>query len=139
MIFPVKIQISKPIDVEYIHVYVWLSDDKHVIWMWILLISKNISVLERIWNFWRVRFAHSQTNFIKWLDRLIFSASINSHPNNIQCMNNFYMHRLSFAVVVSNFRQVGGFLRVLFYLYFHGKNYTIQNIQNILPQNIVHK
>ena len=25
------------------------------------------------------------------------------------------------------------------YLYFHGKNHMIQNIQNTLPQNIVHK
>ena len=29
--FPTKIQISKPIDVQYIRVYVWLKDDQHVI------------------------------------------------------------------------------------------------------------
>jgi hypothetical protein len=30
---------------------------------------------------WFVRFAHSPTNFLFWLDRLIFSVSINSHPD----------------------------------------------------------
>ena len=28
-----------------IHVYVWFKDDKHVVWMWIWLILKNISLL----------------------------------------------------------------------------------------------
>ena len=65
------------------HVYVWYKDDKHVIWMWIWLILKNISLLDRIWSLWLVRFSHSLTNFIFWLGRLIFSASINSHPDNI--------------------------------------------------------
>ena len=83
VIFPAKIQISKPIDVPYIRVYVWLKDDKHVIWMWIWLILKNISLLDIIWSLWLVRFAHSPTNFIFWLDSLIFSVSINSHPDNI--------------------------------------------------------
>ena len=64
------------------HVYVWYKDDKHVIWMWIWLILKNISLLDRIWSVWLVRFSHSPTNFIFWLGRLIFSASINSHPDN---------------------------------------------------------
>jgi hypothetical protein len=40
---------------------------------------KNISLLDRIW--WLVRFNH----FILWLNRLIFSVSINSHPDSI-CM-----------------------------------------------------
>jgi hypothetical protein len=66
-----------------IRVYVWSKDDKHVIWMWIWLILKNISLLERIWSLWHVRFAHSPPNFIFWLGRLIFSISINSHPDNI--------------------------------------------------------
>ena len=40
-----------------IRVYVWFKDDKHVIWMWIWLILKNISLLDRIWSLWLVRFA----------------------------------------------------------------------------------
>jgi hypothetical protein len=67
----------------YIHVYVWFKNDKYVIWMWIWLILKNISLLNRIWNLWLVRFTHSPTNFILWLSSLIFSVSINSHPDNI--------------------------------------------------------
>jgi hypothetical protein len=39
--------------------------------------------LDIIWSLRLVRFAHSPTNFIFWLDRLIFSVSINSHPDNI--------------------------------------------------------
>jgi hypothetical protein len=66
-----------------IRVYVWFKDDKHVIWMWIWLILKNISLLDRIWSLWLVRFAHSPPNFIFWLGRLIFSVSINSRPDNI--------------------------------------------------------
>ena len=66
-----------------IRLYVWFKDDKHVIWMWIWLILKNISLLDRIWSLFLVRFAHSTTNFIFWLDMLIFSVSINSHPDNI--------------------------------------------------------
>ena len=66
-----------------IRVYIRFKDDKHVIWMWIWLILKNISLLDRIWNLWLVRFAHSPPNFIFWLGRLIFSVSINSHPDNI--------------------------------------------------------
>jgi hypothetical protein len=68
-----------------IRVYGWLKDDKYVIWMWIWLILKNISLLDRIWSLWLVSFAHSSTNFIFWLGRLIFSVSINSHPDNIIC------------------------------------------------------
>ena len=66
-----------------IRVYVWFKDDKHVIWMWIWLILKNISLLDKIWSLWLVRFAHSPPSFIFWLGRLIFSVSINSHPDNI--------------------------------------------------------
>ena len=66
-----------------IRVYVWFKDDKHVIWMWIWLMLKNISLLDRIWSLWLVRFAHSPLIFIFWLGRLIFSVSINSHPHNI--------------------------------------------------------
>ena len=83
VIFPVKIQILKPIGVPHICVYVLFKNDKHVIWMWIRLILKNISRLDRIWSLWLVRFTLSQTNFIFWIDRLIFSVSINSHPDNI--------------------------------------------------------
>ena len=61
---------------RYIRVYVWFKDDKHVIWMWIWLILKNISLLDRIWILWLVRFAHSPPNLIFWLGRLIFSVSI---------------------------------------------------------------
>ena len=64
-------------------VYVWFKDDKHVIWMWIWLILKNISLLDRIWSLWLVRFTHSPPNFIFCLGRPIFSVSINSHPDNI--------------------------------------------------------
>jgi hypothetical protein len=32
--------------------YVWFNDDKHVIWMWLWLILKNISLLDRIWSLW---------------------------------------------------------------------------------------
>jgi len=73
----------KRIDVPYICVYVWFKDDKHVIWMWIWLILKNICLLDRIWSLWLIHFAHSPTNFISWLGRLIFSVSINSHPDNV--------------------------------------------------------
>jgi hypothetical protein len=48
------------------------------------LILKHINLLDRIlWSLWLVQFAHSPTNFIFWLGRLIFSVSINSHPDNI--------------------------------------------------------
>ena len=66
-----------------IRVYVWFNDDKHVIWMWIWLILKNISLLDIIWSLWLVRFAQSPPNFIFWLGKLIFSVSINSHPDKI--------------------------------------------------------
>ena len=61
VIFPAKIQMSKHIDVSYVRVYVWFKDAKHVIWMWIWLILKNIRLLDRIWSLWLVRFAHSPT------------------------------------------------------------------------------
>ena len=66
-----------------IRVYVRFKDDKHVIWMWIWLMLKNISLLDRIWSLWLVRFAHSPPSFKFWFGRLIFSVSINSHPHNI--------------------------------------------------------
>ena len=66
-----------------IRVYVWFKGDKHVIWMSIWLIPKTISLLDRIWSLWLVRFAYLPTNFIFWLGRLIISVSINSHPENI--------------------------------------------------------
>ena len=52
------------------------------------MILKNISLLDRIWSLWLVRFAHSPTNFIFWLGSLIFSVSINSHPDNIYVLSN---------------------------------------------------
>ena len=88
-ILPSKIQISKPIDVPYGRVYFLFKDDKYVICMWIWLILKNISLLDRIWSLWFVRFGHSPTSFIFWLDRLIFSVSINSHPDIIYILDNF--------------------------------------------------
>ena len=75
-----------------IRVYVWFKDDKHVIWMWIWLILKNISLFDRIWSLWLIRFTHSPPSFIFWLGRLIFSVSINSHPDNIyinEVLSNF--------------------------------------------------
>ena len=66
--FPRKYYLSKPIDVPYIHVYIWFKDDKHVIWMWIWLILT--------------------TNFIFWLNRLIFLVSINSHSDNTYILAN---------------------------------------------------
>ena len=84
VIFIAKIQILKPLDGPYIRVYVWFKNDKHVIRMWIIwLILKNISLLDRIWSLWLVRFTHSPAYFILLLSRLIFSVSINSHPDNI--------------------------------------------------------
>ena len=83
--FSVKIQY------RCIRVYVWFKDDKHVIWMWIWLILKNISLLDRIWSLWLVRFAHWPPSFIFWLGRLIFSVSINSHPENIY-LSTFDLH-----------------------------------------------
>jgi len=61
---------------------------KHVIWIWIWLILKNISLLDRIWSLWLVRFAHSATNFIFWFLMLIFSTSINSLPDSINIVPN---------------------------------------------------
>ena len=47
------------------------------------MILKNISLFDRIWSLWLICFAHSPPNFIFWLGRLIFSVSINLHPDNI--------------------------------------------------------
>jgi hypothetical protein len=114
VIFSAKTQISKPMDVPYIHVYVWLKDDKHVIWMRIWFILKNISLFYRIWRLWLVRFAHWPTNFIIWLNRLIFSALINSHSDNTyisyaetNSVHDNYMHVLHiYALIVCNFNQL---------------------------------
>jgi hypothetical protein len=97
-----------------IHVYVWLKDDKHVIWMRIWFILKNISLFYRIWRLWLVRFAHWPTNFIIWLNRLIFSALINSHSDNTyisyaetNSVHDNYMHVLHiYALIVCNFNQL---------------------------------
>jgi hypothetical protein len=40
-------------------------------------------MLDKIWSLWLVRFAHSPTYIIFWFGRLIFSVSINLHPDNI--------------------------------------------------------
>jgi hypothetical protein len=89
-IFPAKIQIYT---CRCICVYVWFYNDTHVIWMWIWLILKYISQLDRIRSLWLVRFALSPPNFIFWLGRLIFSVSINSHPDNI------YIHHFNYFVM----------------------------------------
>ena len=81
-----------------IRVYVWFKDDTHVIWMWIWLILKNISLLDRIWSLWLVRFAHSPPNFIFWLGRLIFSESINSHQDNTYLIHGLF----HIALVISS-------------------------------------
>ena len=57
--------------------------DWYLLYQWIWLILKNVSLLDRIWSLWLVRFAHSPPNIIFWLGRLIFSVSINSLPDNI--------------------------------------------------------
>jgi hypothetical protein len=75
--FPAKIQISKPIDVPYIRVYVWFKNDKFD-WYW--EISACSIEYEACDSF---ALAHPPTNFIFLLGRLIFSVSINSHPDNI--------------------------------------------------------
>ena len=79
-----------------IRVYVWFKDDKHVIWMWIWLIQKkNISLLDRIWSLWLVRFAHSSPSFIFWLGMLICSVSINSHPYNIYILSDWRVRSIT--------------------------------------------
>ena len=84
-----------------IRVYVWFKDDKHVIWMWIWLILKNMSLLDRIWSLWLIRFAHSPPNFIFWLGRLIFSVSINSHPDNIYL--SAYLMKITYSIQLQIF------------------------------------
>jgi hypothetical protein len=64
-----------------IRVYVWFKDNKHVIWMWIWLILKNISLLDRIWSLWLVRFAHSPPNFI-----VFFYYKHQSHPFSLKVL-----------------------------------------------------
>ena len=87
-----------------IRVYVWFKDDKHVIWMWIWLILKNISLLDRIWSLWLVCFDHSPPNFIFWLGRLIFSVSINSHPDNIY-LSLLYKATFSYPILYLSFTR----------------------------------
>ena len=43
-----------------IRIYDWFKNDKHVIWMWIWLILKNNSLLDRIWSF---SLTHQQTSY----------------------------------------------------------------------------
>ena len=52
-----------------IRVYVWFKDDKHVIWMWIWLILKNISLLDRIWSLWLTRHQTSYSGSAGWYFR----------------------------------------------------------------------
>jgi hypothetical protein len=114
VIFTAKTQISKPMDVPYIHVYVWFKDDKRVIWMRIWFIVTNINLFDRIWRLWLVRFAHSPTNFIFWLNRLILLVSINSHSDNTyisyaetNIVHDNYMHVLHiYALIVCNVIQL---------------------------------
>ena len=110
VIFPAKIQISR-----CIRVYVWFKDNKHVIWVWISLILKNISLLDSIWSLRLVGFAHSPASFIFWLDRLIFSISINSHPDNIYLSIPALLCVVS-LVSMSTFRDPNGFLIVHVYV-----------------------
>jgi hypothetical protein len=85
VIFPVKIQISKPIDVPYIRVCAWFKDDKHVIWMWIvsewvIVVSVilddnklfNISCCMTISNHWHNN--HSLT-YLGWCGCLPYLSS----------------------------------------------------------------
>ena len=90
-----------------IRVYGWFKDDKYVIWMWIWLILKHISLLDRIWSLWLVRLAHSPTNFIFWLGRLKFSVSINSHPDNIYLLHLVYLiDKLSLSNIMYVFCEI---------------------------------
>ena len=83
LIFWIMYFFTRKFKYRCIRVYVWFKDDTHVIWMWIWLILKYNSLFDRILSLWLVRVAHLPTNFILWLGRLIFSVSINSHPNSI--------------------------------------------------------
>jgi hypothetical protein len=123
VIFPAKIQISKPLDMPYIHDYVWFKDDRHVIWMWIWLILKNISLLDRIWSLWLVRIAHSPTNFIFWLNRLIFSVSINSYSDtcNIYSSCEKMKKKIMIHFTIGN-------LFGLFYMWYHSQIYTLISV-----------
>ena len=56
-----------------------MSSECEYDWYW--------KISDRIWSLWIVRFAHSPPSFIFWLGRLIFSVSINSHPDNIYVSN----------------------------------------------------
>jgi hypothetical protein len=78
-----------------IRVYVWSKDDTHVICMWIWLILTNISLLDRIWSLWLVRFAHSPPSFIFWLGTMIFLVSINLHPDNIYILSDWRIRAIT--------------------------------------------
>jgi hypothetical protein len=54
--YPMVSQILRSCTFHSVWIF-WSKDDKHVIWMWIWLILKNISLLDRIWSLWLVHFA----------------------------------------------------------------------------------
>ena len=89
------------------------------------MIMKNISLLDRIWNLWLIRFAHSPPNFIFWLGRLIFSVLINSHPDNIYTYH--FMKTLSFWILFESFVILIIFLKSLnlIFLFFFVENFKI--------------
>ena len=82
-----------------IRIYVWFKDDKHVIWMWIWFILKNVSLLDRIWSMWLVCFAHSPLNFIFWLSRLI--ASLTRHQTSYSGSAGWYFRYQSIHIQIT--------------------------------------
>ena len=82
-----------------IRIYVWFKDDKHVIWMWIWFILKNVSLPDRIWSMWLVRFAHSPPNFIFWLSRLI--ASLTRHQTSYSGSAGWYFRYQSIHIQIT--------------------------------------
>ena len=119
-----------------IRVYVWFKDDKHVIWMWIWLILTNITLLDRIWSLWLVRFAHSPPIFTFWLGRLIFSVSINSHPDNIYILSDWWVKAITQNIewLTSKSNDLGSLQINTFY-----KKYNIFEISCILLSSRGHK
>jgi hypothetical protein len=118
VIFPVKIQIYT---CRCRCVYVWFKDDTHVIWMWIWLILKYISQLDSIRSLWFVRFALSPPSFIFWLGRLIFSVSINSHPDNIY-IHDFYCFVMTFYIYIQHLVRMTFFFIIYKFLLFQDGN-----------------
>jgi hypothetical protein len=120
VIFPAKIQISKPIDVPYIHVYVWFKDDKHVVWMWIWLILKIISLLDRQTSYsgstgWYFRYQsiHIQITYTytgHWIDitlsHIIACEGVEFNRNNMLCfVFNWTWKRLEiFSTILYRFK-----------------------------------